>query len=407
MEKNKGITLIALIITIIILLILAGITIASLTGNGLFAKSEETKERTIKAQLEEEIEMAIMDIQMEEIPKGNNVTLESLANGQLVAKLTEITADLGTDEITGEYKDYDYTITDKHEIIIGNKLQGEKPAITHTVDTEQIGVTQVVITVNASVSDGTIIEIVKPDGSIEENVGQATYTVNKSGKYTFIAKSSNGRKSSYTVKITNILPSTPVIESEGGYPVLTVYGVQNSQGKVTITYEDNEEFINSYSEDNGTTWKEYKGPFEPMASTIIAKSEYREDSTIKVQSQKNVVPDDALPPETYDGKTETYYTTKYRIYMNIDGSASGEDLYVDISSFYVYASGYRPSTNVQFWDQAGNCLDSFTLNIPQDTRYTGTIKIPDDAVRLSVTPSNLGTSTNRIFEIGIGSDYIN
>ena len=33
MMKNKGITLLALVITIIVLLILAGVTIASITGN--------------------------------------------------------------------------------------------------------------------------------------------------------------------------------------------------------------------------------------------------------------------------------------------------------------------------------------------------------------------------------------
>ena len=37
--KNEGITLVALVITIIILLILAGITIAQLTGNGLLEKT--------------------------------------------------------------------------------------------------------------------------------------------------------------------------------------------------------------------------------------------------------------------------------------------------------------------------------------------------------------------------------
>ena len=38
-RKNKGITLIALVITIVILLILAGIAIAALTGdNGLFSR---------------------------------------------------------------------------------------------------------------------------------------------------------------------------------------------------------------------------------------------------------------------------------------------------------------------------------------------------------------------------------
>ena len=39
--SNKGITLIALIVTIIVLLILAGVTIATLTGeNGLIRKGE-------------------------------------------------------------------------------------------------------------------------------------------------------------------------------------------------------------------------------------------------------------------------------------------------------------------------------------------------------------------------------
>ena len=40
LEGSKGITLIALVITIIVLLILAGITIASITGeNGILRKS--------------------------------------------------------------------------------------------------------------------------------------------------------------------------------------------------------------------------------------------------------------------------------------------------------------------------------------------------------------------------------
>ena len=49
-EKNKGITLVALVITIIILLILAGITISSLTNTGLFGKAQEAKEKTKAAE---------------------------------------------------------------------------------------------------------------------------------------------------------------------------------------------------------------------------------------------------------------------------------------------------------------------------------------------------------------------
>lgn len=77
-RKQEGITLVALVITIIILLILAGISIQALTGTGLFEKTNQAKERTIKAQLKEEIEMAIHEIQMEEIPEGRNVDLNSL-----------------------------------------------------------------------------------------------------------------------------------------------------------------------------------------------------------------------------------------------------------------------------------------------------------------------------------------
>ena len=48
-KKNKGITLVALVITIIILLILAGITISSLTNTGLFGRAKEAKEKTQEA----------------------------------------------------------------------------------------------------------------------------------------------------------------------------------------------------------------------------------------------------------------------------------------------------------------------------------------------------------------------
>lgn len=50
MNKNKGITLIALVITIIILIILAGISVATLTGdNGLFSRAKQAKENTEEA----------------------------------------------------------------------------------------------------------------------------------------------------------------------------------------------------------------------------------------------------------------------------------------------------------------------------------------------------------------------
>lgn len=53
MKDTKGITLIALIITIIVLVILAGITINQLVENGILEKAKETKYRAEEAQKNE------------------------------------------------------------------------------------------------------------------------------------------------------------------------------------------------------------------------------------------------------------------------------------------------------------------------------------------------------------------
>ena len=51
LKEQKGITLVALVITIIILLILAGIAIASITSeNGLFNRAKQAKNNTINSQ---------------------------------------------------------------------------------------------------------------------------------------------------------------------------------------------------------------------------------------------------------------------------------------------------------------------------------------------------------------------
>ena len=58
--KTKGITLIALVITIIVLLILAGVTIATLTGqNGILSNATKSKEETQYKSAEEKVKIAV------------------------------------------------------------------------------------------------------------------------------------------------------------------------------------------------------------------------------------------------------------------------------------------------------------------------------------------------------------
>ena len=63
--KNSGITLIALVITVIVLLILAGVTVATLTGdNGLLQKASTSKQTSKEAEIKEKIMLAVTSANM-------------------------------------------------------------------------------------------------------------------------------------------------------------------------------------------------------------------------------------------------------------------------------------------------------------------------------------------------------
>ncbi len=52
-NKNKGITLVALVVTIVLLLILAGISISALTNTGIFQKAKDAKQKSANAELDQ------------------------------------------------------------------------------------------------------------------------------------------------------------------------------------------------------------------------------------------------------------------------------------------------------------------------------------------------------------------
>ena len=70
----KGITLIALVITIIVLLILAGVSIATLTGqNGILTQSQNAKEQTENSNNWEQVKLAVTAGKLENITKGTDL----------------------------------------------------------------------------------------------------------------------------------------------------------------------------------------------------------------------------------------------------------------------------------------------------------------------------------------------
>lgn len=101
-REQKGITLVALVITIIVLLILAGVTIAALSGpNGILTNATQATKDTAEAEAKEAVTMAI-----------NTVLTDAFANNE-IADASTITLDITEieDVIESNYNKDDSEVT--------------------------------------------------------------------------------------------------------------------------------------------------------------------------------------------------------------------------------------------------------------------------------------------------------
>ena len=94
LRRNKGITLIALVVTIIVLLILAGISIAMLTGqNGILNRASEAQEKTGTAQTEELVKLSVTDALTQGLGSLTDVNLKTALNSNIGEGKYEISGD--------------------------------------------------------------------------------------------------------------------------------------------------------------------------------------------------------------------------------------------------------------------------------------------------------------------------
>ena len=132
-KLNKGITLIALVITIIVLLILAGVSIAMLTGeNGILNQAKKAGEQTDIGQEKEAIALAYNGAKAEN--NGGDVDTDDL-NRNFGYNDTDATAE-GSNPITVTFKESgrQYTIDEngvisgptEANIIASIRIEGEK-----------------------------------------------------------------------------------------------------------------------------------------------------------------------------------------------------------------------------------------------------------------------------------------
>lgn len=137
-ENNKGITLVALVITIIVLLILAGVTISMIFGNnGILTKANDAKTASEKADILDGIKLEYADSEMGKYTNSGNSSesLESITRrvvnekGARIEGETVITKSGGEFPLANIYKEF---YKDGEYYQVGNK-------ITNGTNTYEIG----------------------------------------------------------------------------------------------------------------------------------------------------------------------------------------------------------------------------------------------------------------------------
>ncbi len=114
LKNNKGVTLVSLVVTIIILLILAGISISSVVGdNGLLNKASSSKTATEKKEEEEQLQIMLNNYAANELTMEKTTLKQYLdakkENGELI--------DVG-EEIDNNEKKTIEVIVKKHPITV-------------------------------------------------------------------------------------------------------------------------------------------------------------------------------------------------------------------------------------------------------------------------------------------------
>ena len=214
-KKERGITLIALVVTIIVLIVLAGISINLVFGNlGIITKEKEAKEENLKQTAKEVMNLKITSIQIENYTE--NKTLPSLqfladklcedsdmeyvlAQSKAHASLDKIdTTNLSSIYTKLKEYPYEFEINDSLQLasidgvkVADNNNEAENRSYSITKLGEVIGTTE--INIDTSKYDDIYIEIY--DKSTYFSGSMKTLTLNSNDKYWILGStwSNSGR----------------------------------------------------------------------------------------------------------------------------------------------------------------------------------------------------------------------
>ena len=198
-KEMKGITLVALVITIVVLLILAGVSINTVLGDdGIIKKAKEAAEATRRASAEEDMNRLVLEYQLAKSDENFEDFLQEKINEGRINGATD-NGD-GTITITKKVEGKDYTVTVKKPSSSAQsiKIKGKRVVANEDGTGENLG--------EASTSKGKTLYIMI-DSSISGGTTtvspQVPYAVTENGTYKFtVTGTVNGTTYTKEVSVT-------------------------------------------------------------------------------------------------------------------------------------------------------------------------------------------------------------
>ncbi len=162
--NEKGITLVALVITIIILLILAGISISALTNTGIFQKAQDAEGKSKLADAKESMTLLLHEWQIEHVTSDK--TLETFLGEKVADSTIEAYNKLDNGNYEVYIKGHVGVIDSEGNLVEDVQKAGPRPTIsnvkittdgtTEVADNSQKAGTKLKINFSSSIADGTI-----------------------------------------------------------------------------------------------------------------------------------------------------------------------------------------------------------------------------------------------------------
>ena len=256
--NEKAITLIALVVTIVILLILAGVTITMTLGeNGLFTRAREGRAVYEESEVRDDLSMLITQYTWD---KASEKTDKSLGDYLKDNGATSVKANADGKTLEVEYKNYVFTVDkDSGEIkevgkagllpkVSGVKVTEDSAGQGNNVEQGKIAADsgkKLYITFTSSIEGGTTT--VSP---------AVPFEVSKNGSYKFTITGTVGGKTyslEYTVIVNQYKVKTPQVGDIVKYtPDTPSTGYDLSAAKSGATWEENQTIDSTY---DPTVWK--------------------------------------------------------------------------------------------------------------------------------------------------------